>query len=380
MNSPDGPVAAYHLRILSGAVAADPAQEQAIQCLDMLWERLKEQPARRGIFGRLFGKEHETLRGAYLWGPVGRGKTMLMDLFFDAVTGTKKRRVHFAAFMLEVHSRLHNLRTEGHGDAVDILAKQIADEVRLLCFDEFQITDIADAMVLGRLFGGLFAHGVVTVATSNTAPDALYEGGLQRALFLPFIDVLKDHVEVVEVAGASDHRQGRLHGKPVYLTPADDEAEAELGRIFTGLAAGAAPYKATIAVEGGRRLDIPRAGPKVAWFEASDLIGEALSSADYLALAKSYDTVILSHIPQLTPDRRNEARRLIALIDILYDAGTRLIDSADAPPELLYAEGLHAKEFARTASRLIEMQSDDWAQDWERSHTKDEQGKTSLCA
>jgi cell division protein ZapE len=230
------------------------------------------------------------------------------------------------------------------------------------------------------LFGGLFAHGVVTVATSNTAPDALYEGGLQRALFLPFIDTLKDHVDVVEVSGSRDHRQGRLHGKPVYLTPANDAAEAELGRIFTDLAAGAAPYKAVIAVEGGRRLDIPRAGPKVAWFEASDLIGEAVSSADYLALTKSYDTVILSHIPQLAADQRNEARRLIALIDILYDTGTRLIASADAPPEQLYAEGLHAQEFERTASRLIEMQSDDWAQDWERSHMKDERGKTSLCA
>jgi cell division protein ZapE len=313
------------------------------------------------MLGRLFGEKAETPRGLYLWGPVGRGKTMLMDLFFDSAPEPKKRRVHFAAFMLEVHARLHVLRGRGHGgDAVDLLAREIAGEVRLVCLDEFQITDIADAMVLARLFTGLFSGGIILVATSNTPPDDLYAGGLQRALFLPFIAVLKRHVDVVEVAGESDHRLGRLRGRRVYLVPADEAAEAELGRAFRDIAAGAAPHPATIAVPGGRHLDIPRAGPKVAWFEAADLIGEAVSSADYLALAALYDTVILSHIPRLTAERRNETRRLITLIDVLYDSGTKLIASADAPPEQLCPEGLHAREFERTASRLIEMQSDDW--------------------
>jgi cell division protein ZapE len=328
--------------------------------LDALWRELAAKPAPRSLLARLFAEKQAVPRSLYLWGPVGRGKTMLMDLFYDSAAEPKKRRVHFAAFMLEVHGRLHALRAQGHGDAVDVLAREIVGETRLLCFDEFQVTDIADAMVLGRLFTSLFAGGIVMVSTSNTAPDDLYAGGLQRALFLPFIALLKQTVDVLEVAGPDDHRLGRLHGRKVYLTPADDAAEAELARIFEDLAAGAAPHHAAIAVPGERRLDIPRAGPKVAWFDASDLISEARSAADYLALTQSYDTVILSGIPRLAADQRNEARRLITLIDVLYDAGTRLIASADAPAEQLYATGLHAKEFERTASRLIEMQSDDW--------------------
>jgi cell division protein ZapE len=360
MDRSDGPLSVYRARVASGALAADAAQLAGAERLQILWRQLSTPPESRGLFGRLFGDKPATPRGVYLWGAVGRGKTMLMDLFFDSVAEPQKRRVHFAAFMLEVHTRLHTLRAAGDGDAVDSLAREIAGEVRLLCFDEFQIVDIADAMVLGRLFTGLFAGGVIMVSTSNTAPDALYKNGLQRALFLPFIALLKKTVDVVEIGGPNDHRLDRLHGRRVYLVPADDAAEAELGGIFTELAAGARPHPVTIPVSGNRHLDIPRAGPGVAWFDAAELIGEAVSAADYIALTEHYETLILSHIPRLAADQRNEARRLITLIDVLYEAHTRLIASADCAPELLYAEGLHAAEFERTASRLIEMQSDNW--------------------
>jgi len=361
MKSIPGPLAAYHRRVAAGDIAADPAQEDAVAALDALWRNLDAAAPRSRWLGRLFRDRPQIPRGLYLWGPVGRGKTMLMDLFFDEVAEPRKRRVHFASFMLEVHGRLHKLRSEGHTvDAVELLAGEIARDIRLLCFDEFQITDIADAMVLGRLFTGLFAEGLVMVATSNTAPDDLYMGGLQRALFLPFIALLKDKVDVVRVAGPDDYRLGRLRGRRVYLTPADAAAERELGRIFADLTVGAIAHPATIPVEGGRHLDVPRAGPRVAWFSASELISEAVSAADYLALTRCFDTVIISRIPKLNADQRNEARRLITLVDVLYDAGTRLIASAEASPERLYPAGLHAREFERTASRLIEMQSNEW--------------------
>jgi cell division protein ZapE len=351
-------------RFKSALLIADQAQLAAAEQLDHLADRLRDyapQSRGAGFFGRLFDKKTEPPKGLYLWGPVGRGKSMLMDMFFARVAVAKKRRVHFHEFMAAAHRRLFELRRdEPKRDALERLADEIVAEYWLICFDEFQVFDIADAMILGRLFTALFARGAVVVATSNTAPDRLYEGGLQRQLFLPFIELLQQRVETVAVAGPLDHRQGRLAGRRVWWRPPDGAAERALARYFGELAEGAPTAPVALTVAGGRELVVRRAAGRVAWFQAEELLDRPLGAQDFLAIAQRFDAVLISGLKPLRAAQRNEARRLILLVDALYEAGTVVIASADSDPEGLVAEGPHAAEFQRTASRLAEMQADSW--------------------
>ena len=354
-------------RIAKGALRADPLQRAAALRLERLADELARLPqhraARAGLMGRLLGAREApppAPRGVYLHGDVGRGKSMLMDLFFAAAPVPAKRRVHFHAFMLEVQARLHALRqTGGRQDPLQTVAGEIAGEVRLLCFDEFHVTDIADAMILGRLFEGLFERGVVVVATSNWPPRRLYEDGLNRDRFLPFIDLLLRSVDVVALEGPVDYRLQRLREAPVYHTPLGPESSARLGAIFRILTDGAERLPEQVAV-GSRTLEVPKAAAGVAWLGFIELCGQALGAADYLALARQYHTLILDGVPVLWPGKRSEARRFMTLIDALYERRMMLFVAAEVPPEALYPSGEGAFEFQRTVSRLMEMQSRDW--------------------
>jgi cell division protein ZapE len=351
-------------RVAEGALRPDPLQMKAAERLDQLARELAEvepTPSRgSGLLFRLkLSKRTEPAmpRGVYVHGDVGRGKSMLMDLFFDTVRFAPKRRVHFHAFMLEVQRRLHGMRQAAQeGEPLGRLGEALAAEARLLCFDEFHVVNIADAMILGRLFESLFAQGVVVVATSNWPPRRLYEGGLNRELFLPFIDVLLRHVDVVALEGPVDYRLQRMRDVRVYLSPDDAEAERGLERVFSMLTDGEVGAPATIAV-GSRQLKVPKSADGVAYFPFSALCAQPLGPADYLALTERYHTLILKGVPLLTPDRRNEARRFMTLVDALYERHTMLFLSAAAFPDELYPRGDGAFEFKRTASRLAEMQS-----------------------
>jgi cell division protein ZapE len=345
----------YRQAIARGELRADPAQEKAARRLHQLALALAE---KRGF--SFFRTKPKPVRGLYIWGDVGRGKTLLMDLFFaEAVVG-KKRRAHFNSFMVEVHARIHaeRQRTDG-SDPIPVIARAIAEDVRLLCFDEFQVTDVADAMILGRLFDRLFAEGVIIVATSNTAPDRLYEGGLNRQLFLPFIAEIKRRLEVVELNGPTDYRLQRIAGLNVYLTPLGREADAAMDAAWQRLTDSSRGKPCSLPVL-GRQVPVPRAARGVARFDFQDLCAKPLAAADYLAVAQEFHTLLLDRVPVLTPDMRNEARRFILLIDTLYDEGVKLICSAAAPPDALYPQGDGADAFRRTASRLAEMQSEDY--------------------
>jgi cell division protein ZapE len=356
-------------RIDRGELCFDPAQRAAAERLERLAHELADwRPALAassggGLFG-LFGRgarepSAAAPKGVYLHGGVGRGKSMLMDLFFAAAPVAAKRRVHFHEFMLEVQKRLHDLRqAEGNGveDPLKVLAAELAKASTLLCFDEFHVVNIADAMILGRLFEGLFEHGVVVVATSNWEPRRLYENGLNRDRFLPFIDLLLTKVDVAALDGPVDYRLARLRDLAVYHHPLDPAAAARLEQVFRALG-GSAEVRAETIVVGARRLEVPKAAGGVAWFEFGDLCERALGAADYLALTERYHSLLLEGVPLLTPDKRNEARRFMTLVDALYERKTMLFVSAEAPPERLYASGDGAFEFQRTVSRLMEMQS-----------------------
>jgi len=343
-------LAEYRRAVARGALKADPAQEQAAAKLQSLASNLSR---RRGLFVRPLRRA----RGLYLWGDVGRGKTMLMDLFFAAVSVTRKRRVHFNAFMVEIHARLHAERQCGTSDdPIPPVARRIAEEAALLCFDEFQVTDVADAMILGRLFEQFFARGVVIVATSNTAPARLYEDGLNRQLFLPFIALIEEKLDVIELDGGTDYRRLLLGGMRVYLTPLGPETDAKMDEDWLKLTGRRTGQPTTLPIL-GRALHVPCAAKGVARFTFADLCERPLGQADYLAIARSFHTLLIDRIPAMPAAMADAARRFTLLVDTLYDEGIKLVCSAAVPPDRLYPQGNAAPSFQRTVSRLIEMQS-----------------------
>ena len=365
----EGPLAAYRARLAAGDLATDPAQALAAERLQELWARLRDHdprpsPASHGLLARFLrrkpteGAPDERPHGLYLVGEVGRGKSMLMDMFFASAPLARKRRVHFHRFMQDAHRSVHqweHIHPEG-ADPIPPLADAIAEAASLLCFDEFQINDIADAMILGRLFEALFARGVVVVATSNTLPDDLFRGQPGRDAFLPFIALIKSHLDVLVMEGGRDWRRRRLETLAAWWVPADARAEAALDEIFAALAEGERPAPARLNVM-GRRFLVPLAAGRVARFDFAALCGAALGAGDYLALATHYQALVLDAVPRLSPENFDAARRFITLIDTLYDHRVKLFASAAAPPDGLYRDGEGARAFERTASRLIEMQS-----------------------
>jgi cell division protein ZapE len=345
----------YARLVADGKLTPDPAQEALLPEFERIRLALDEAP-RKGWFRRA----PEPPKGLYIWGGVGRGKSMLMDLFVSTLA-VPNRRVHFHAFMQEIHAGLHAARARNEADALAPVAAEVAKSVRLLAFDEMQITDITDAMIVGRLFEALFAAGVVVVTTSNRVPDDLYKNGLNRQLFLPFIDLLKERMIIHEMVSPTDYRQDRLTGSPSYFTPVNAESRAEIETIWQDLTQGrGGPH--TIIVN-KRAVEIPAFHNGVARATFYDLCGNPLGPADYLALAEAARVLILENIPQMGRSNFNEAKRFVTLIDALYEARVRLICSAAAVPEYLYIEGEGSFEFERTASRMREMQSDGWGKE-----------------
>jgi cell division protein ZapE len=368
--SPTSFRAQYQALVAAGAIEADAAQARAVEAFADLEQRLSgyKPPRKQRLLGRLFAdKDEAPPRGLYVHGEVGRGKTMLMDLFFQQSPAVHKRRAHFHEFMAEVHERIHGFRQNiargemADGDVIALTAASIFDQAWLLCFDEFHVTDIADAMILGRLFSKLFELGTVVVATSNVAPEDLYKGGLNRALFLPFIAQISAHMDVLRLDARTDFRLEKLAGVKMWLVPADAAAAAALDKAWVAMT-GNAPCKPRDISIKGRVLHIPCSAHGVARFSFAELCEKPLAAPDYLRLAHDYHTLLIDRIPVMDYAERNAAKRFIALIDTLYDNAVKLMASAEADPVSLYraTDGYEANEFKRTASRLIEMSSESY--------------------
>lgn len=352
--------AAYQDLLTKGEIEPDAAQADIVARFDQLanalvtWRR-----STRGLLPSFFKSNggRRSPKGLYVHGGVGRGKTMLMDLFFQNVAFSSKRRLHFHEFMAEAHDRIGRGRATTDGDPIPFVAGEMAAEAQLLCFDEMQVNDIADAMILSRLFKHLFADGVIVVATSNSTPDALYHNGLNRNLFLPFVDLLREHTEVVALEAAKDFRLEKLAGRPLYFSPVDDTARAEMEAHWKRLTGGHPPRSTKVQVK-GREVGVPQAAMGVARFGFADLCAQPLGARDYLHIAHAFHTILIDNIPVLGREQRNEARRFINLIDALYDNQICLIASAEAEPDALYRIGDGSDAFVRTASRLMEMRSE----------------------
>lgn len=365
-------LAHYSALVAQGDLEADPAQIKVAKSLDALTTKIAEQKPeeKRGLLGRLFGKgkdEAEVVKGLYVWGSVGRGKTMLMDLFFDLSPEPQKRRSHFHEFMAEIHDRVFVVRKKISAgvikdrDPIIPIADEIARETRLLCFDEFTVTDIADAMLLGRLFTKLFEAGVVVVCTSNVVPDELYKDGLNRNYILPFIRSLNEHVDVLHLDAPTDFRLEKLSASDTYLSPVGAESLERMEKLWASMTHGLQCHLVELENK-GRKIPVSRTCSNIAWFTFQELCGTPLGASDYLRIAHAFNTVFLEGVPALDKARRNEAKRFINLIDTLYDNQIRFVIQAEVEPQNLYiaSSGTEAFEFDRTASRLIEMRSEEY--------------------
>jgi cell division protein ZapE len=356
---------AYLALVAEGELKPDADQATAASKLTDIQQQLEAVPPRGSTLWRFLGKKPDPVRGLYLWGGVGRGKSMLMDLFFEAVQINRKRRAHFHEFMLDIHARLKVVREKELGDPIPPVVEALADQARLLCFDEMVVNNMADAAIMSRLFAGLFDAGVTVVTTSNRHPDDLYKDGLNRQLFLPFIDLVNERLDVLDLNGPTDYRRDRLGNAATWLVPNGPEATKALSQTFFQLTDYPPEDRAhvpttEIDVGGGRMLHVPKALKGVAVFSFKRLCAEARGAADYLAIARRFHTVIIVGIPVLGPQNRNEAARFVTLIDALYEYRVKLLAAADAQPDALYPEGDGKFEFERTVSRLLEMQSEDY--------------------
>jgi cell division protein ZapE len=368
---------AYSALVAAGELKSDADQAAAVQALAKVQAELEAVPPRGSTIWRFLGKKPEPARGLYIWGGVGRGKSMLMDLFFGCVQIKRKRRAHFHEFMIDIHARLKVERAKEEGDPIPPLVEALADEARLLCFDEMVVNNMADAAIMSRLFTGLIAAGVTVVTTSNRHPDELYKDGLNRQLFLPFIDLVKEKLDVIGLNGPTDYRRDRLGNAETWLVPNGAEATKKLSETFFRLTDyppedRAHVPSAEIDLGGGRSLHVPKSLKGVAVFSFKRLCGEARGAVDYLAIARRYHSVVIVGIPVLGPQNRNEAARFVTLIDALYEYKVKLLASADAAPDALYpqaAKGDGGKfEFDRTVSRLLEMQSEEYLAEGHGEH------------